>query len=127
MAPLPASLQLFFFFRLGGWGGREGEADLQTPRLPQPSSESIVTRGPAAPFGPRYLSPSPLAADSRPRARGPRVPGRPSRVPPLRLLSALVAPSSWYFLPSPRRRKRKPLICRVLQGTASSEGIRWRV
>lgn len=96
VAPLPASLQLFFF-SLGGEGGDERvrPADLQAPRQLQPSSESIVTRGPAAPFSPRYLSPSPLAARlaaGSPRACAPARPPARSRPLPVGLLCALEAP-----------------------------------
>lgn len=111
-----------FFFSLfpfplgGGVGGeeeREGEADLQTPRLPQPSSESIVTRGPAAPSGP------PLFKSFAPGGPA-RAAGSP-RTPPGRLLSASVAsPVLVTFSLSPRRRKlRPPLCCCVRLGTSS--------
>lgn len=87
----------FFFFSLGGEGGDERvrPADLQAPRQLQPSSESIVTRGPAAPFSPRYLSPSPLAARlaaGSPRACAPARPPARSRPLPVGLLCALEAP-----------------------------------
>lgn len=120
VAPLPASLQLFFFFLFpfplgGGVGGveeREGEADLQTPRLPQPSSESIVTRGPAAPSGP------PLFKSFAPGGPA-RAAGSP-RAPPGRLLSASVAsPVLVTFSLSPRRRKLRPPLGCVRLGTSS--------
>lgn len=89
-------------FFLSSWGGRrEGEADLQTPRRPQPSSERLVTRGPAAPFGPRYLSPS-FAPGGPTRAASPRA--RASARPPahaVRLGCALGAPRPATFSPAP--------------------------
>lgn len=94
-----------FFFPSGG-GRTEGEADLQTPRRPQPSSESIVTRGPAAPFSPRYLSPSPLAARLAavsPRAcAAARPASRPPASPSSRVALCPGSSPSCYFRPSPR-------------------------